>query len=147
MKDMFNGVHLTLDLTPTLVEKMVRVVTKQQYPHFDVVGFDFKVDHVTEGYGRDERTVQRFTGATVRLVNSKAEHDETSTATGDTFDEATLNQLADRFISWPLPTDVSADLCATDRNYPHSRSGTNLLTHAQAKVMIKHILQPIIKFK
>lgn len=53
--------------------------------------------------------------------------------------EAALDKLVDRFLSWPLPKSVCSDLCATDPNYPHQRSGTNLLTAIEAKEMLKHV--------
>lgn len=52
----------------------------------------------------------------------------------------TFKQLANRFCAWPLPTDVCADLCATDSNYPQMRYGTNLLTTAQAEKMLRYVL-------
>lgn len=45
--------------------------------------------------------------------------------------------MVDRFLSWPLPQSVAADLCATDPNYLHSRTGTNLLTADQAREMFE----------
>ena len=48
--------------------------------------------------------------------------------------------LVDRFLSWPLPKSVAADLCATDANYPHPRCGTNLLTADEARQMLEHVL-------
>lgn len=52
----------------------------------------------------------------------------------------TFKQLASRFCAWPLPADVCADLCATDPAYAYPRSGTNLLTVAQAEQMLRHVL-------
>jgi hypothetical protein len=48
--------------------------------------------------------------------------------------------MVDRFLSWPLPADVRADMCATDPTYPHQRHGTNLLTATQARQMLEHVL-------
>jgi hypothetical protein len=53
-----------------------------------------------------------------------------------------IKDLVDRFLSWPLPADVCADLCATMRDYPH-RSGTTLLTAAQAEQMLNHVVGPL----
>jgi hypothetical protein len=50
-----------------------------------------------------------------------------------------LDALVSRFLAWPLPADVCADGCATVPNYPH-RSGTSLLTAAQARQMLEHVL-------
>lgn len=52
----------------------------------------------------------------------------------------TLDQLVDRFLSWPLPPGVCSDTCVTDSQYPHPRSGTNLLTAAEARAMLEHVL-------
>jgi len=51
-----------------------------------------------------------------------------------------FKQLAIRFCQWPLPADVCADLCATHPAYAYPRSGTNLLTVAQAEQMLRHVL-------
>lgn len=51
-----------------------------------------------------------------------------------------FTQLAIRFCQWPLPADVCADTCATIPNYEHARSGTSLLTVAQAEQMLRHVL-------
>lgn len=48
--------------------------------------------------------------------------------------------LVDRFLAWPLPNSVCADLCATERNYKHHRSGTNLLNANEARQMIEYLL-------
>lgn len=51
-----------------------------------------------------------------------------------------IDEMVDRFLSWKLPTTVAADQCATDSSYPHTRTGTNLLTANEARQMIEHIL-------
>lgn len=51
-----------------------------------------------------------------------------------------LDAMADRFLSWPLPASVCADGCTTNRDYPHPRSGTNLLTAVEARQMLEHVL-------
>ena len=52
----------------------------------------------------------------------------------------TFKQLANRFCAWPLPADVCADSCASDPAYAYPRSGTNLLTVAQAEQMLRYVL-------
>lgn len=47
--------------------------------------------------------------------------------------------MVDRFLAWPLPESVCADLCATMRGHPH-RIGTNLLTAVEARAMLEHVL-------
>lgn len=47
--------------------------------------------------------------------------------------------MVDRFLSWPLPESVCADLCATKHGYPN-RIGTNLLTGEEARKMLEHVL-------
>jgi hypothetical protein len=54
--------------------------------------------------------------------------------------EANLDALAERFCACPLPEGVAADLCATDPSYPHQRMGTNLLSVAQAKEVLRFTL-------
>jgi hypothetical protein len=50
-----------------------------------------------------------------------------------------LNALVDRFLAWPLPESVCADLCATEQGYPH-RIGTNLLSAEEARQMLEYLL-------
>ncbi|HEX8413945.1 MAG TPA: hypothetical protein VF637_08685 [Sphingomicrobium sp.] len=50
-----------------------------------------------------------------------------------------LTALAERFCAAPLPATVCADVCATMPNYPH-RSGTNLMTVAEAKAVLAYVL-------
>lgn len=49
-----------------------------------------------------------------------------------------IGQMVQRFLSWPLPEDVCADAVACQQGAPH-RTGTNLLTAAQARQMIEHV--------
>ena len=51
-----------------------------------------------------------------------------------------IDELVGRFLAWPLPKSVHSDLCVTDASYPHPRYGTNLLTAAEARQMIEHLL-------
>ncbi len=62
--------------------------------------------------------------------------------------EELINKMADRFCGWPLPKDFGPDCGISfdgrkddewnkNKSWP---SGTNLLTHAQAKDMIRYML-------
>ena len=51
-----------------------------------------------------------------------------------------IDKLVDRFLAWPLPKSVASDGCVTNRDYPHQRIGTNLLTADEAKQMIEYLL-------
>lgn len=51
-----------------------------------------------------------------------------------------FRKLAERFCAWPLPSEVCVDSCATIKDHPHQRHGTNLLTVAQAEDMLRHVL-------
>lgn len=53
-----------------------------------------------------------------------------------------MNKLVDRFLAWPLPKTVSSDACVTDKDYPHPRIGTNLLTADEARQMLEYLLTP-----
>ena len=61
--------------------------------------------------------------------------DESETAAVNT------QALAEAFYVWPLPKSVCADRCATDPNYDFPRSGTNLLSVAEAKMMFDHLAE------
>ena len=50
----------------------------------------------------------------------------------------TMQEMVNRFLTWSLPDDVCADNCATKAGYPH-RTGTVLLTAAQAEAMLRHV--------
>ena len=50
-----------------------------------------------------------------------------------------IDELVNRFLRWPLPHSVCADLCASKQGYPN-RSGTTLLSAFEAKAMIVHLL-------
>lgn len=49
-----------------------------------------------------------------------------------------IQKLVDRFLAWPLPKSVQSDLCVTE-DYPHQRSGTNLLTADEARQMFEYL--------
>jgi hypothetical protein len=51
-----------------------------------------------------------------------------------------IDDIVNRFLSWELPSDVCADPVACKPNCEWPRHGTNLLTQAQAKAMIEHVL-------
>lgn len=50
-----------------------------------------------------------------------------------------IKELADLFLAWPLPESVCSDHCVTVSGYPHQRSGTNLLTAAEARKMLEYL--------
>lgn len=50
------------------------------------------------------------------------------------------NKFAERFCRARLPQTVCADPCATDSKYPHHRSGTNLLTVAEAEQVMGEVI-------
>lgn len=54
----------------------------------------------------------------------------------------TIDTLVDRFLAWPLPQSVCSDLCVTqtDGAFAHLRTGTNLLSAAEARAMIQYLL-------
>ena len=56
-----------------------------------------------------------------------------------------VDDLANRFLAWPLPETVCADICASDPKAKH-RSGTNLLMHAEAKEMLTYVLDGLLTF-
>jgi hypothetical protein len=50
-------------------------------------------------------------------------------------------ELVNRFLSWPLPDSVNADMCAARPGpYPPGRSGTNLLNGQEAAAMLAYVL-------
>ena len=57
-------------------------------------------------------------------------------------DKQLIDELVDRFLTWPLPISVHVDPCARPETkpYPFERTGTNLLTAGEARQMIKHLL-------
>lgn len=57
------------------------------------------------------------------------------------------DELVDRFLSWPLPTSVCSDPCASTPGYPHQRVGTNLLTADEARQMLQHVVGPLLNAK
>jgi hypothetical protein len=61
---------------------------------------------------------------------------------GDKVDDAFVvtDEMVTRFLNWPLPDSVCADLCASKPGYP-SRVGTNLLTADEARQMLRYVLE------
>ena len=53
--------------------------------------------------------------------------------------EPLMEEWVNRFLTWKLPVTVKPDLCALDTSYPH-RTGTNLLSAAEARQMLEHVL-------
>lgn len=51
-----------------------------------------------------------------------------------------IEHLVNRFLSWPLPESVNCDMCASMPGKKW-RTGTNLLTAMEAKVMLEHVLE------
>lgn len=51
-----------------------------------------------------------------------------------------LEVLVDRFLSWPVPTSVCPDNLDADGRMRPGAIGTNLLSAAEARQMLKHVL-------
>lgn len=51
-----------------------------------------------------------------------------------------IEELVNRFLAWNLPQTVCADLCVTERDCKYQRFGTNILTAAEARQMLEHVL-------
>lgn len=49
-------------------------------------------------------------------------------------------EMVDRFLSWELPVTLCADECVSNPTYSFPRYGTNLLTAAEARQMLEHVL-------
>jgi hypothetical protein len=56
------------------------------------------------------------------------------------------DELAEKFIGWPLPDSVCSDLCATDTKYKH-RTGTNLLSYVEARQMMHEVVIATLRHK
>lgn len=54
------------------------------------------------------------------------------------------DKLAEKFISWPLPTSVCSDLIVTMPGEKH-RIGTNLLTYFEARQMMQEVVLPTLR--
>jgi hypothetical protein len=53
-------------------------------------------------------------------------------------------EIANKFLAWPLPSSVRSDDCVTMQNCTH-RSGTNLLTYNEALQMAREVVTPLLK--
>jgi hypothetical protein len=60
-------------------------------------------------------------------------------AGGDLIAAPDWDRLVQRFLAWPLPVSVCADLVAT-RHGETGRTGTNLLSATEAEEMLRHVL-------
>jgi hypothetical protein len=77
------------------------------------------------------------------VEDSASAQEDTSSIEHGLLDPRIVDTMVDRFLSWPLPNSVCADICATNPNYPHSRNGTNLLTKVEAKSMVEYVLSGV----
>lgn len=50
------------------------------------------------------------------------------------------DEMVTRFLTWPLPGSVCADPVASRQHDPH-RTGTNLLSATEARMMLEHVLK------
>lgn len=54
-----------------------------------------------------------------------------------------IDELVNKFLTWNLPDSVCSDLCVTDykwhEKHSYPRSGTNLLTAAEARQMFEYL--------
>ena len=57
--------------------------------------------------------------------------------------ERIVSKLVDKFLSWKLPLSVCSDPCVTVAGY-HYRRGTELLSAAEAREMILHLVGPAL---
>lgn len=48
-----------------------------------------------------------------------------------------LDRLANRLMGWPIPHGMTCDLCMTMPDYPHPRSGTNMIGVSDARAMLE----------
>ena len=92
-----------------------------------------------------ERLTTELTGHAQRVpVERLVRPTPTSAANnGEEMPEKLIDQLVNRFLAWPLPDSVAADLCATMQGHPH-RSGTTLLSAIEAKQMLLHVAGDLI---
>lgn len=52
-----------------------------------------------------------------------------------------VEALTNAFLTWKLPESVCADKCASMVGYQYPRSGTNLLSYAEAKAFFEHAVE------
>lgn len=56
------------------------------------------------------------------------------------------DEMVDRFLSWELPESVCVDgICTRVATPGEHRTGMNLMTHAEARQMLEHVLYPQVK--
>lgn len=55
-----------------------------------------------------------------------------------------MAEIVNAFLRWPLPQSVCSDRCVTQSDYPHPRSGTNLLTCPETVGMVQEVIRPVI---
>lgn len=53
-----------------------------------------------------------------------------------------IEKMVERFLNWKLPETVCSDLCVTHLGQA-DRVGTNMLTAAEAKNMLEHVLDGV----
>lgn len=49
-------------------------------------------------------------------------------------------EFVNRFLAWKLPDSLRSDTCVTMSDYKHSRSGTNLMTAAEAAQLYDEVV-------
>jgi hypothetical protein len=108
---------------------------------------DDQVEHVGRGlyiYWDDVKAVCREKySAKVRRVLESMPPAAQPTESAKLVSDDTVRvpeEIISRFLSWELPQSVCSDLCVTMQNYQGIRYGTSLLTHAEAKAMLEHVL-------
>lgn len=77
----------------------------------------------------------------MRYLEMSAENERLREKNGSDVTEP-LKAAVDRFLTWPLPSTVCADPCATKPGHEY-RSGTNLLTATEAEHMLTHVVGPV----
>ena len=104
---------------------------------------------VSWGESPDCKFPESFSSLDVRAARNDAEKCWRSMWIASPVNEPTAagvtEEMVNRFLNWPLPASVCADLCATLQAVPN-RYGTNLLTATEAWKMLTHVLslaQPI----
>lgn len=80
-----------------------------------------------------ERQMNDAEAARLELAEIKAKTKENSMKITDA--------MVDRFLQWPMPESVCADLCATKQQT--GRVGTNLLTAIEARQMLEYVLADV----
>ena len=55
-----------------------------------------------------------------------------------------MEELVNKFLSWPLPLSVCSDSCVTMMDYP-TRWGTNLLTATETEQMLNYVVGSLLQ--